>query len=152
MNCRQVHEHIERYYEGVLPVADELGIDIHLVQCAACAEALGGVNSLVEDCGCAFDVVPSSSDLKGLHEQMDTMVQQVAQQDSRRAGFRKKDVVMHLVLAIVAVPVFWMLSTKAIETYSAYSDILPEAAVETGALSVDTVPPYISRNVSSVDW
>lgn len=152
MNCKQVHEQIEQYYEGVLPVADELGIDIHLVQCAVCADELGGISHLVEDCHQAFETLPSSCDLKGLHSGIDRMEQQAEQQDLRRGWFHKKDLVMHLILALVAVPVFFLVSTKAIETYSAYSEIMPKPVMESTTIPDPKIPNYISRKAVSIDW
>lgn len=152
MNCQQVHEHIERYYEGALPVADELGVDIHLVQCAACAEELGGIDTLVEECHQAFDGVTTDCDIEGLHAGMVAIEKAVAHQHWLRARFRRKDVAMHLIFALVALPVFLILSVKFIETYSAYAKFLPVHPAKAEAREMDTIPPHISRTSAHSDW
>ena len=84
MKCREVHEKIEGYYEGVLSAVDERGIDIHLVQCPVCHEELGGVDMMVGACGEAFEAKQGHRDLTGLRAGMDAMAEEVARQERRR--------------------------------------------------------------------
>ena len=46
MNCRRVDHIIVEYAEGALPVADELCVDIHLVQCESCKRELAELTEL----------------------------------------------------------------------------------------------------------
>ena len=149
MNCRQVHENIERYYEGVLPVADELGLDIHLVQCESCGEELGGIGTMVGECNDAFDELPKSTDLDGLYEGIEKLGQQSARSDVDRAWFRRKELVLHLMFMLVAIPVFWVVSVSAIDTYSAYMDVVPDGSSEPlKSMDLDD----FSQDVKSTDY
>ncbi|MFP6583083.1 MAG: hypothetical protein VCD00_11090 [Candidatus Hydrogenedentota bacterium] len=150
MNCRQVHEKIEKYYEGVLPVADELGVDIHLVQCPVCNDELGGVTNMVGACNEAFDDEAGYRDLLGLRVGMDSMARQVAEQEKRRDGFNRKDMFMHVMLACVAIPAIWFMGAKATQTYSAVSDLVPdEVIVQTEDAKLS---PRITRDAADLAW
>lgn len=130
MNCRQVHEIIEEYYEGVLSVGDELGVDIHLVQCKSCDHELGGIQDIVEDCNQAFDQLMPNEDFASIQDGIKDMYQRELQQTKWRDMFHAKDKVFHLIFFLVAIPTIWLVSAKAIETYSAYTDLVPDSSIE----------------------
>lgn len=150
MNCRQVHEKIENYYEGVLPMVDELGVDIHLVQCPVCNEELGGVTSMVGTCNEAFDGEAGYRDIVGLRAGMDGLAHQVAEQEKRRDGFNRKDMFMHVMLACIAIPAIWFMGAKAMQTYSALSDLVPDEV--TVQMEDVKFSPRITRDAADLAW
>ncbi len=129
MNCRQVHEKIEGYYEGELPIDEELGIDIHLVQCPKCGHELGGIKSLVTDFRDTLECLPNDSDFDNLQEGLKELNQNAAENEKVRTRFFKKDLLLQFVLLCVIVPTFWLVGNRVVEAYSA-SDKLLDSTLE----------------------
>jgi hypothetical protein len=57
---------------------------------------------------------------------------------------------MHFILALVAVPVFWVASTMVIQTYAAYGDIvdIPIETLDSNDLEKD----YVSRTAAIINF
>jgi hypothetical protein len=132
MNCQQVHEKIEGYYEGELPIDEELGIDIHLVQCPKCGRELGGIKTLVLDFRDTFESLPNDSNFDNLQEELKELDQNAAENEKVRARFFKRDLLLQFVLLCVIVPTFWLVGNKVIEAYSA-SDKMLDSTLKTGS-------------------
>jgi len=150
MNCKQVHDNIEGYYEGVLPVVDELGIDIHLVQCPKCQSELGGVYDVVHECHDAFSELPNESDFENIQQGIQLMNQQLLDTEADRTRFFKKEQVLRLILIGIAIPTLFLLGNKAINTYIAYDS--QYESTQQHYQELETVPNYISRDSVELDW
>jgi hypothetical protein len=124
MNCRQVHENIEGYYEGELPLDEELGIDIHLVQCPKCEFELGGIKALVVDVRDSLDSLPNVSQREDLQIGMEELDRLALEHEHVRSRFFKKDLLLQLMFLVVVIPTFWLVGNKVLETYSASDTLL----------------------------
>lgn len=119
MNCRQVHEKIEGYYEGELPLEEEMGIDIHLVQCPECERALGGIDSLVSEVRDSLDARANVSEFERVREGMKKLEHTAFENEKSRGLFSKKNLILQLLLLLVTIPTFWVVGNSAVETYNA---------------------------------
>ena len=125
MNCRQVHELIEAYHEGALPVADERGVDIHLVQCPDCNEHLGGVGRLIEVCQEALHEPCGTPDLSELRAGISELDRKAAEQTRRRQRLNRKDALLAFSVALVVIPAIWMFGLAIAHTYTVVTDWEP---------------------------
>ena len=48
MKCGSVQENIEEYLDGALEPADEMCVDIHLIQCESCRAEIHGLRRLLQ--------------------------------------------------------------------------------------------------------
>lgn len=152
MNCQQVHDKIEGYYEGVLPLGDEWGIDIHLVQCPNCQSELGGIHGVVHECHAAFDALPDtqSSDLHDLHQGIELLEQKALAVETNRIRFFRKEQLLRLILIGVTIPTLFILGNKAVDTYTGYD--AQYESTQQHYQHQQAVPDYISRDAVSLDW
>ena len=150
MNCQQVHENIEGYYEGVLPVADELGIDIHLVQCPRCQSELGGIFEVIHECHDAFNELPNKPDIEDLQQGIQLINQKVMDTELNRIRFFKKEQMIRLIIISIAIPTLFLLGNKAINTYITYDS--QYESTQKLYQDQESVPTYISRDGVELDW
>ena len=150
MNCQQVHENIEGYYEGELSVSDELGIDIHLVQCPACNAELGDVHGIVHDCRDAFSHLPGTIDITGIERGIDELNQQVSDTEDDRNRFFRKELLLRMVLMGVLLPTLWMVGNKMVNTYNGYGT--QYESTQEHYEQQETVPGFLDRDNVELDW
>lgn len=146
MNCRQVHEKIEAYYEGALPETDERGVDIHLVQCPVCNEELGGVDEMIGICHEAFDDAVRPVDIPGLRTGIRDLQQRAEAQAGERRRFNRKDLLMRCAFALVVIPAIWVFGLAAMQTYSVVTDWEPSAQPATELVNTDSELPARAPN------
>jgi len=77
MKCEKVESIIVEYAEGALCVADELCVDIHLVQCASCRAEARSVVEFQESIANAFRPDASSPRTVELLERLDSLVEPI---------------------------------------------------------------------------
>jgi hypothetical protein len=73
MKCDNVQRRLAAYAENGLRVADELAIDIHLIQCDACRNELEALKHWERECSVTFGGDSPDTDWLALAEGLDTV-------------------------------------------------------------------------------